>query len=98
MVLIHFQGEFLTKDKSDSHSHVYTIYNYSVYNDSLQLIIIQGMWQIFRGIFIWFLKRELRIFRPLIIRKDTELFQTYSNSFFFSIDLIQALASGILLI
>ena len=83
MVLIHFQGEFLTKDKSDSHSHVYNIYNYSVYNDLLQLIIIQGMWQIFRGIFIWFLTSELRIFRQLILRKDTELFQTYSNIFFF---------------
>ena len=59
--------------------HVHTMYNYSVYNDSLQLIIIQGMWQIFRGIFIWFLTSELRIFRQLILRKDTELFQTYSN-------------------
>lgn len=79
-------------DKSDSHSRVYTIYNYSVYNDSLQLIIIQGMWQIFRGIFICILTRELGIFRLLILTKDTELFQTYSNIFFFSIDLIQALA------
>ena len=59
--------------------HVHTMYNYSVYDDSLQLIIIQGMWQIFRGIFIWFLTSELRIFRQLILRKDTELFQTYSN-------------------
>lgn len=79
-------------DKSDSHSRVYTIYNYSVYNDSLQLIIIQGMWQIFRVIFICILTRELGIFRLLILTKDTELFQTYSNIFFFSIDLIQALA------
>ena len=52
------------------------MYNYSVYNDSLRLIIIQGMWQIFRGIFIWFLTSELRIFRQLILRKDTELLQT----------------------
>ena len=41
------------------------------------------MWQIFRGIFMWILTRELRIFRQLILGKDTELFQTYSNIFFF---------------